>query len=86
MAGILADANGTYAGKNIRQWDDVAKVPYLTDSNGTIYLGSDDAESVAWKGKFVHDNNLLGAMFWEYRHDDASGTLRQALYNAVYPE
>ena len=86
MAGILADTSGPYAGYNIRQWDDVAKVPYLTDSNGTIYLGYDDAESVAWKGKFVHDNNLLGAMFWEYRHDDASGTLRQALYNAVYPE
>ena len=85
IAAILAATSGEYAGKNIYHWDDVAKVPYLTNSSGTMLLGYDDAQSVGWKGKFVHDNNLLGAMFWEYRHDDNSGTLRQALYNAVYP-
>ena len=50
-----------------------------------MYLGYDDAQSVAWKGKFARENGLLGAMFWEYRHDDDAGTLRQALYNAIYP-
>ena len=85
IAAILSATSGPYAGKNIYHWDDVAKVPYLTDSEGTMYLGYDDAQSVAWKGKFARENGLLGAMFWEYRHDDDAGTLRQALYNAIYP-
>lgn len=85
IAAILAATTGDYAGKNIRHWDDVAKVPYLTDSEGNMYVGYDDEESVTYKGQFARDNGLLGAMFWEYRHDDDAGTLRQALYNALYP-
>lgn len=81
---ILSATSGTYAGKNIRVWDDVAKVPYLADETGKMYLGYDDAESVSYKGQFVLDKGLLGAMFWEYRHDDSSGTLRKSLCHAIY--
>lgn len=84
MSAILSATSGTYAGKNIRRWDDIAKVPYLVDGDGTMLLGYDDAESVAWKGRFVLEKGLLGAMFWEYRHDDDAGTLRKSLYNAIY--
>lgn len=84
MAAILSATSGTYAGKNIRVWDDVAKVPYLTDTEGTMLLGYDDEESVSWKGRFALSKGLLGAMFWEYRHDDSSGTLRRALCRALY--
>ena len=83
---ILAATSGTYAGKNIRRWDDVAKVPYLTDESGKIYLGYDDAESVAYKGAFALEKGLFGVMFWEYRHDDSNHTLLKSLYGAVYPE
>ena len=38
-----------------------------------MLLGYDDAESVAWKARFVLEKGLLGAMFWEYRHDDDNG-------------
>ena len=84
MASILSATTGTYAGKNNRRWDDVAKVPYLVDGAGTILLGYDDAESVEWKGKFVVEKNLGGAMFWEYRHDDSNHTLLKALCKAIY--
>ena len=80
---ILAATSGTYAGKNIRHWDDVAKVPYLTDEAGNMLLGYDDPESVTWKGRFAREKDLMGAMFWEYRHDDGSGSLRKALWQAV---
>ena len=73
-----------YAGKNIRRWDDTAKVPYLVDESGTILLSYDDPESVEIKGKFVKDNNILGAMFWEFRHDDSSGSMRKALCKGIY--
>ncbi len=73
-----------YKGKNIRKWDAVAKVPYLTDESGTFLLGYDDEESVTIKGEYVKNKKLLGAMFWEYRHDDSQGTLRKALCRAIY--
>jgi chitinase len=84
MASILNATTGNYVGKNIRRWDDTAKVPYLTDAAGTIYLSYDDPESVGYKGKFVKDNGLCGAMFWEFRHDDANGSMRKALCTAIY--
>ena len=71
-------------GKNNRAWDDVAKVPFLTDNLGYNLLSYDDPESVGWKGKYVVEKNLLGAMFWEYRHDDSNQSLLKALVGAVY--
>lgn len=82
MAGIFSSSK--YEGKNIRKWDAVAKVPYLVDEAGRFLLGYDDQESVTYKGQYVVQKNLLGAMFWEYRHDDSQGTLRKALCKAIY--
>ena len=73
-----------YEGKNIRKWDSIAKVPYLVDNSGKFLLGYDDAESIDLKGQYVIQKKLLGAMFWEYRHDDSQGTLRKALCKAMY--
>lgn len=82
MASVFSDEK--YAGKNIRKWDAVAKVPYLVDDSGKFLLGYDDVESVTEKGKYVVQKKLLGAMFWEYRHDDSQGSLRKALCTAIY--
>ncbi len=86
MASILGATSGTYAGYNVYHWDDVAKVPYLTDASGNIYLCYDNPESVAWKGRFAREKDMMGVMVWEYRHDDAEFSMLKALYNAVYPE
>lgn len=77
-------SSSSYSGKNIRKWDDTAKVPYLVDSEGNFLLGYDDAMSIGYKGQFVLQKGLLGAMVWEYRHDDSNGTLRKALCSAIY--
>ena len=74
------------SGKNIRHWDDVAKVPYLTDTEGHILLSYDDPESVAFKGQFALSKGLCGVMCWEYRHDDSNHSLLKALYNSVYSQ
>ncbi|MBO6082640.1 MAG: glycoside hydrolase [Bacteroidales bacterium] len=71
-------------GKNNRAWDDVAKVPFLTDNLGRNLLSYDDPESVGYKGAYVLEKKLLGAMFWEYRHDDSNHSLLKALVNAIY--
>lgn len=82
MASIFSSS--TYSGKNIRKWDNTAKVPYLTDNNGNILLCYDDEESVALKGRYAVDKKLLGVMFWEYRHDDSKHSLLKALVTAIY--
>ena len=80
----IFNSTTTYKGKNIRYWDDKAKVPYLGDENGKMYLGYDDAESVAYKGKFAVEKKMLGVMVWEYRHDDKQHTLMRSLVKSVY--
>ena len=80
---------GTYkgrsvAGKNIRRWDPVAFVPYLSDAANKNYLSYDDPESVSYKGQYAVAQGLLGAMFWEYRHDDDNQSLLKALVQAMY--
>lgn len=87
MAEILE--KGTYkgvdvSGKNIRGWDSTAKVPFLSDAAGKVYLSYDDPESVGEKGKYVLSKGLAGAMFWEYRHDSSDHALLTALVNAIY--
>ena len=79
-----AKGNKDVTGKNIRKWDSVAKVPYLTDESGRILLVYDDPESVEIKGKYVVSKGLLGAMCWEYRHDDANHSLQKALVRGIY--
>ena len=70
-------------GKNYRIWDDNAKVPYLADAMGTMYASYEDIESVNAKVAFILEKQMLGAMVWEYRHDNVKGTLRRALRDAM---
>lgn len=71
------------SGKNIRIWDNVAKVPYLGNAAGKMYASYEDIESVNCKVEYLKSRKMLGAMAWEYREDDAKGTLRHALKHAM---
>ncbi len=70
-------------GVNYRIWDDVAKVPYLADALGKMYASYEDIESINAKVEFLKARNMLGAMIWEYRHDNDEGTLRHAVKHAM---
>lgn len=65
------------------QWDDVAKAPYLTNAAGEFVFTYENARSIALKCEFLKKKGLLGAMYWQYNHDDSTGTLRKAVYNGV---
>ena len=65
-----------------RMWDDVAKVPYLV-KDGEMVCTYEDAESLSWKCKFIKEKGMRGAMYWEYRCDDETGTLRNAVWNGI---
>ena len=61
------------------QWDNVAKVPFITDATGKMVLTYDDAESVGFKADYVLQKKIAGAMYWNIEADDASHTLAHAV-------
>ena len=80
-------ANGkNVAGYNIRWWDEQSKSCYLGNSSGVMYASYEDAESIAYRVAYVKSKGLLGAMAWEYREDDSSGTLRKEFHRLMTQE
>ena len=65
-----------------RMWDDVAKAPYLV-KDGEFVCTYEDAESLAWKCRFVKETGMRGMMYWEYRCDDEAGTLRNTVWTGI---
>lgn len=66
-----------------KNWDDTAKAPYLTDENNEYVCGYDDIVSIDIKCKYILENGLLGAMYWDYNGDDDERTLSKAVYNGL---
>ncbi|MEG2374528.1 MAG: glycoside hydrolase family 18 protein [Niameybacter sp.] len=71
-----------YINKNgfVRHWDDVCKAPYLF--NGDTFISYDDEESIAHKMKYMNEQGLFGAMYWEYGTDETrtlTGHMRQEI-------
>jgi len=50
-------------------WDTVAMAPYLFNPQTNIFISYDDERSVEEKCRYVKQNRLAGAMFWEYNSD-----------------
>lgn len=67
-----------------RFWDAKAAAPYLFSLKDSTYITYEDAESLGLKMKFVKDNGLAGAMFWEMSEDN-TGSLLDALHEALNP-
>lgn len=59
--------------KFVRQWDEAAKVPYMTypDSNGVpqFAITYEDPESLSYKAQFIQQNQYGGAVIWQLRQD-----------------
>lgn len=75
--------NGIKSGKWTDHWDDVAKVPYVTDSNGKFAYGYDNARSLTVKCQYIVDKELAGGMYWEYANDNNVGTERNTVYDCL---
>lgn len=72
------------AGYNTRWWDEPSKSCYLGDANGIMYASYEDVESIGYRVEYLKSKNMLGCLVWEYREDDAEGTLRKALWNLMH--
>lgn len=75
--------NGIASGRWTDNWDNVAKVPYVTDSSGKFAYGYDDERSLTVKCQYIVKQKLAGAMYWEYANDDNKGTERKTVYECL---
>ena len=71
---------GSLEGQYHEKWDEEAFVPYLLDKEGVMVLGYENPRSLSIKCQYILDNNLLGAMYWEYSDDNYQGDERRTLY------
>jgi len=65
-----------------QHWDEAAQVPYLWNPEEAIFISYENAPSVALKMRYLREEGLGGAMFWEYS-DDHNGQLLDALHKAL---
>lgn len=63
--------------------DNVAKVPYLTDTKGNLVCTYDDDESISEKCQYAINRGLKGIMYWNYCTDDSNFTLRKTVANEL---
>lgn len=52
-----------------REWDDVAKVPYLVNKKDSSFVTYDDEESIKLKAEYVMDNKCAGVIIWDATGD-----------------
>lgn len=69
-------------GFKIDNWDEKGMVPYIT-KDGKMWAGYDNPKSIALKAEKILDMGMKGLMYWDYDGDDAAGTLRNAVWDAV---
>ena len=61
------------------KWDDKALIPYITDGSGELVFNYENPHSIRLKCKYLLDNELLGAMYWDYGADDDNGSLSKVV-------
>lgn len=98
---IIADDNtmsyrnimASYHTASARQWDDVAKMGYLsfaspTGPQGCQFVSYDDEQSIAEKGAYVRSAGLGGAIIWTINQGHLGAgqdPLLRAVYQSIVP-
>ncbi len=67
----------------IKAWSEESQASYLAGKDGRLLVGYDSPQSITAKCRFIHYNNLLGAMYWEYSGDNESNDLARAVHDGV---
>lgn len=65
-------------------FDEEAMVPFIADADGALIFGFDNPSSLTAKCKYIMDNGLLGAMYWEFGGDNDKKELATAVYNGIF--
>ncbi|NQT25655.1 T9SS type A sorting domain-containing protein [candidate division KSB1 bacterium] len=62
---IIPKMNGDWT----YHWDDISKVPYLTNSTNTKLISFDDTVSIRHKCEWIQEQDYLGGMIWALGQD-----------------
>jgi len=75
------DLENDYINQNgyLRYWQEEAQVPWLYNPSTQIMISYDDVQSIGIKADYIVQENLGGAMFWEFS-GDKNATLLEELY------
>lgn len=65
------------------QWDSIACAPYIADADGNLVLGFDNPGSIAVKCDYILENDLRGAMYWDYAGDNDDNDLRSTVADRI---
>ncbi|MCP3930205.1 MAG: glycoside hydrolase family 18 protein [Bacteroidetes bacterium] len=65
-----------------RYWDEAAKVPYLWNESSQTFITYDDTTSFRIKCKYIKEEGMGGAMFWQY-FGDTTGMLLNVLHEEL---
>lgn len=69
--------------EEFKEWDPVAKVPYLTNGRGDFLFGFDDDRSLGIKTDYALQKGLRGVMYWETSGDNENKTLSKSVHERV---
>ncbi len=64
-------------------WDDVSKVPYLTNDAGTQLISYDDTTAIRLKSNYIIENSFKGGMVWALGLDQTDGNRQPLLETAA---
>ncbi len=64
-----------------RYYDEDAQAAWYFD--GSSFISTEDAQSLAYKAQWIVDRGLMGAAVWSYNHDD--GSVIHALHEGLLP-
>jgi hypothetical protein len=65
-----------------KYWHSEAKVPWLFNPSTQIMVSYDDEESILMKVQYINDENIGGAMFWEFS-GDKNGDLLNIVHETI---
>lgn len=70
-------------GSIIERWSEKSKVPYLENKDGKMLIGFENQRSLQAKCQYILDNDLRGAMYWEYSADNIPADKATLLYKMI---
>jgi chitinase len=77
LADKLVDRGGY-----VRHWDRQAQAPFLWNKEKRIFISYEDPESLRLKCRYILEQGMAGAMFWEY-YADRTGALLDTLFTGL---
>jgi len=72
-----------YSRNNSTQWDEQAKVPYMSIPQMNQFLSYEDSRGIEAKLRYVRENGLGGVIIWDIGRDDRDDNSKRQLLGVI---